>query len=185
MYSLSLYIHHMPRERRCLQHSGAHQSHLPAEFLSNRRPRRRGNWHEKGSDRLPPLPHVSHYGPSTVLGQVARSPRLCTALFIGYRALSVLCIVYSREVKGLGYTNRGKRYNYSMISGDSARDQAREFYGQQTADFDKFIVLGLGGPRLPRSLLCGRRTARDHRCRRYHRGRGRGLRTLRAAGRPP
>ena len=32
----------MPRERRCLQHSGAQQSHLPAEFLSNRRPRRRG-----------------------------------------------------------------------------------------------------------------------------------------------
>ena len=32
----------MPRERRCLRHSGAQQSHLPAEFLSNRRHRHRG-----------------------------------------------------------------------------------------------------------------------------------------------
>ena len=32
----------MPRERRCLRHPGAQQSHLPAEFLSNRRHRHRG-----------------------------------------------------------------------------------------------------------------------------------------------
>ena len=44
MYSPSLYITtcHATRERRCLRHSGAQQSHLPAEFLSNRRPRHRG-----------------------------------------------------------------------------------------------------------------------------------------------
>ena len=41
VFSPTIY-HHMPRERRCLRHSGAQQSHLPAEFLSNRRPRRRG-----------------------------------------------------------------------------------------------------------------------------------------------
>ena len=32
----------MPRERRCLLHSGAQQSHLPDEFFSNRRHRHRG-----------------------------------------------------------------------------------------------------------------------------------------------
>ena len=41
VFSPTIY-HHMPRERRCLRHSGAQQSHLPAEFLSNRRPRHRG-----------------------------------------------------------------------------------------------------------------------------------------------
>ena len=41
VFSTIIY-HHMPRERRCLRHSGAQQSHLPAEFLSNRRPRHRG-----------------------------------------------------------------------------------------------------------------------------------------------
>ena len=41
VFSIVIY-HHMPRERRCLRHSGAQQSHLPAEFLSNRRPRHRG-----------------------------------------------------------------------------------------------------------------------------------------------
>ena len=41
VFSTVIY-HHMPRERRCLRHSGAQQSHLPAEFLSNRRPRHRG-----------------------------------------------------------------------------------------------------------------------------------------------
>ena len=40
-FSIIIY-HHMPRERRCLRRSGAQQSHLPAEFLSNRRTRRRG-----------------------------------------------------------------------------------------------------------------------------------------------
>ena len=32
----------MPRERSCLLHSGAQQSHLPDEFFSNRRHRHRG-----------------------------------------------------------------------------------------------------------------------------------------------
>ena len=41
VFSTVIY-HHMPRERRCLRHSGAQQSHLPAEFLSNRRHRHRG-----------------------------------------------------------------------------------------------------------------------------------------------
>ena len=41
VFSPTIY-HHMPRERRCLRHSGAQQSHLPAEFLSNRRHRHRG-----------------------------------------------------------------------------------------------------------------------------------------------
>ena len=41
VFSIIIY-HHMSRERRCLRHSRAQQSHLPAEFLSNRRPRRRG-----------------------------------------------------------------------------------------------------------------------------------------------
>ena len=41
VFSIVIY-HHMPRERRCLRHSGAQQSHLPAEFLSNRRHRHRG-----------------------------------------------------------------------------------------------------------------------------------------------
>ena len=41
VFSIIIY-HHMPRERRCLRHSGAQQSHLPAEFLSNRRHRHRG-----------------------------------------------------------------------------------------------------------------------------------------------
>ena len=41
VFSYVIY-HHMPHERRCLRHSGAQQSHLPAKFLSNRRPRRRG-----------------------------------------------------------------------------------------------------------------------------------------------
>ena len=41
VFSITIY-HHMPRERRCLRHSGAQQSHLPAEFLSNRRHRHRG-----------------------------------------------------------------------------------------------------------------------------------------------
>ena len=33
VFSIVIY-HHMPRERRCLRHPGAQQSHLPAEFLS-------------------------------------------------------------------------------------------------------------------------------------------------------
>ena len=41
VFSITIY-HHTHRETRCLQHSGAQQSHLPAEFLSNRRPRHRG-----------------------------------------------------------------------------------------------------------------------------------------------
>ena len=41
VFSPTIY-HHMLRERRCLRHSGAQQSHLPAEFLSNRRPGHRG-----------------------------------------------------------------------------------------------------------------------------------------------
>ena len=41
VFSPTIY-HHMLRERRCLRHSGAQQSHLPAEFLSNRRHRHRG-----------------------------------------------------------------------------------------------------------------------------------------------
>ena len=41
VFSIVIY-HHMPRERRCLRHSGPQQSHLPAEFLSNRRHRHRG-----------------------------------------------------------------------------------------------------------------------------------------------
>ena len=41
VFSIVIY-HHMPRERRCLRHPGAQQSHLPAEFLSNRRHRHRG-----------------------------------------------------------------------------------------------------------------------------------------------
>jgi len=41
VFSTIIY-HHMPRERRCLRHSGAQQWHLPAEFLSNRRRRHRG-----------------------------------------------------------------------------------------------------------------------------------------------
>ena len=41
VFSIVIY-HHVPRERRCLLHSGAQQSHLPVEFFSNRRHRHRG-----------------------------------------------------------------------------------------------------------------------------------------------
>ena len=41
VFSIVIY-HHMPRKRRCLRHPGPQQSHLPAEFLSNRRHRHRG-----------------------------------------------------------------------------------------------------------------------------------------------
>ena len=55
----------MPREKRCLRHSGAQQSHLPAEFLSNRQPRRRGMaasspLHSDGSASRQPSSHRLH-----------------------------------------------------------------------------------------------------------------------------
>ena len=64
VFSPTIY-HHMPRERRCLRHSGAQQSHLPAEFLSNRRPRRRGMatsspLHSAGSASRQPSSHSLH-----------------------------------------------------------------------------------------------------------------------------
>ena len=64
VFSIIIY-HHMPRERRCLRHSGAQQSHLPAEFLSNRRPRRRGMatsspLHSGGSTSRQPSSHSQH-----------------------------------------------------------------------------------------------------------------------------
>ena len=64
VFSPTIY-HHMPRERRCLQHSGAQQSHLPAEFLSNRRPRHRGMaasspLHSDGSASRQPSSHSLH-----------------------------------------------------------------------------------------------------------------------------
>ena len=64
VFSPTIY-HHMPRERRCLRHSGAQQSHLPAEFLSNRRPRHRGMaasnpLHSGGSASRQPSSHSQH-----------------------------------------------------------------------------------------------------------------------------
>ena len=64
VFSPTIY-HHMPRERRCLRHSGAQQSHLPAEFLSNRRPRHRGMaasspLHSDGSASRQPSSHSLH-----------------------------------------------------------------------------------------------------------------------------
>ena len=64
VFSPTIY-HHMPRERRCLRHSGAQQSHLPAEFLSNRQPRRRGvaassPLHSDGSASRHPSTHSLH-----------------------------------------------------------------------------------------------------------------------------
>ena len=57
--------HHTHRETRCIQHSGAQQSHLPAEFLSNRRPRHRGMaasnpLHSGGSASRQPSSHSQH-----------------------------------------------------------------------------------------------------------------------------
>ena len=64
VFSTVIY-HHMPRERRCLRHSGAQQSHLPAEFLSNRRPRHRGMaasnpLHRDASTSRQPSSHSLH-----------------------------------------------------------------------------------------------------------------------------
>ena len=64
VFSPTIY-HHMPRERRCLRHSGAQQSHLPAEFLSNRRHRHRGMaasspLHSDGSASRQPSSHSLH-----------------------------------------------------------------------------------------------------------------------------
>ena len=64
VFSIIIY-HHMPRERRCLRHSGAQQSHLPAEFLSNRRHRHRGMaasnpLHRDASASRQPSSHSQH-----------------------------------------------------------------------------------------------------------------------------
>ena len=64
VFSTVIY-HHMPRERRCLRHSGAQQSHLPAEFLSNRRHRHRGMaasnpLHRDASTSRQPSSHSLH-----------------------------------------------------------------------------------------------------------------------------
>ena len=68
MYSPFYYYniyHHTHRETRCLQHSGAQQSHLPAEFLSNRRHRHRGmaasnTLHRDASASRQPSSHSLH-----------------------------------------------------------------------------------------------------------------------------
>ena len=64
VFSIVIY-HHMPRERRCLRHPGAQQSHLPAEFLSNRRHRHRGMaasnpLHRDASTSRQPSSHSLH-----------------------------------------------------------------------------------------------------------------------------
>ena len=64
VFSPTIY-HHIPRERRCLRHSGVQQSHLPAEFLSNRRHRHRGMaasspLHSDGSASRQPSSHSLH-----------------------------------------------------------------------------------------------------------------------------
>ena len=64
VFSIIIY-HHMPRERRCLRHPGAQQSHLPAEFLSNRRHRHRGMaasnpLHRDASTSRQPSSHSLH-----------------------------------------------------------------------------------------------------------------------------
>ena len=104
VFSIVIY-HHMPRERRCLRHSGAQQSHLPAEFLSNRR--HRTPWHGLRATRCTGTrPHRASQAAIACTASLHRTPPFQAAntkalLVLSGRGAAVALVALRQDLDGV------------------------------------------------------------------------------------